>query len=182
MLRIKTKDKACIVHLQHSSDVFRVMLRKCMDVSGENNSDASSYCGERFGPLSRLELGSAIRHCGEHYALALYIAVIEMIVTNILQDKSIPRSDFYKKFSDDLVTDLAILTDLESIIESDRKNGINDRANIYHKHSETVLAVADLIAQAISALELEDSWDMKPLLTGNDLMKVWSSIAIGLHN
>lgn len=85
-MKVSNRDCARVVQMQAAAGLFEPLLRACMDchVKGAVPDGDVTAAGERLVPLSRLQLGLAVRRGGEMFPLAVLLAAARISLERVI--------------------------------------------------------------------------------------------------
>ena len=167
---MKIKDVNSILSFQNNQNSWNQLLLKVINsnvpINQLNNcNNEEKIFGGYFGTVNRFELALAIRSVGSQYPIELLYSSVLLILNKITEN----RSDvlFYRNLINEFST-LCKIVDLEASIDI---NHI-DITEEYKKHIIEVVEAADFLLKAIKHFKLEEVYEMKPKLSGNDIISV----------
>lgn len=185
-MKVSNKDCARVVRVQASADLFEPLVRACLEhrcppVHGDHafcnpqNSSDLLMCvsgGDSAGPLSRLQLGLAVRRAGDLHPLALLLAAsrvaLDLATTS---DSFVSLSELISSLGErcGVSTSGPFFGQHPSRANAQQSTASNDQ---YSSELTGVLSAMETIHSAIATLSLQTCYSDRPLLSFEALKKV----------
>lgn len=156
-----------------------------------------------IGPINRLFLGRALRKTGDSYKSAILLATVKYFIDKMLVkkcSKSIEGVDIIKEEIKEILNDWVLLNNIKvsSNVFREVKQALKNFENLENKNIEKmskisppikarifdkyendlneILAAVELILLCIDQMKLDNIWEMKPLIPGNVIVKIFPNI------
>lgn len=184
-----------ITRTLHSSNAFHELLQTATTTAtvidrATTSPGAVAGIPSAVGPLSRLQVGLAIRQAGEHYQYALYLAAAQEVVHRMRKTHS-SNSDGLKEESkvyEEIIRDLQSLGNIQtSTVEDGQENVFSrssappaatstiatQRCSEYEREMSAVCVAVEVVLRAIDTMSLHDALAVTAPYAGHALLEAF---------